>query len=43
VPAKVVADRLGHSGVAITLDTYTHRVEQLDRDTAEAVSKLIHR
>lgn len=41
VPAKVVADRLGHAGIAITLDTYTHHVEHLDRDAAARVADLI--
>lgn len=40
VPAKVVADRLGHAGIAITLDTYTHHVESLDRDAAARVAGL---
>lgn len=40
VPAKVVADRLGHAGIAITLDTYTHHVDSLDRDAAERVAHL---
>jgi integrase len=41
VPAKVVADRLGHAGIQITLDTYTHHVEALDRQAAVAVAGLI--
>lgn len=40
VPAKVVADRLGHAGIAITLDTYTHHVDALDRDAAVRVAAL---
>lgn len=40
VPAKVVADRLGHAGIAITLDTYTHHVDSLDRAAALSVSEL---
>jgi len=28
---KVVQERLGHSGIEITLNTYTHLVSGLDR------------
>lgn len=41
IPAKVVADRLGHAGIAITLDTYTHHIEHLDRDAADKVAGLL--
>lgn len=41
VPAKVVAERLGHSSVTVTLDVYTHRVDELHREAAEKVSLLI--
>lgn len=41
VPAKVVSDRLGHAGIAITLDTYTQRVGELDRTAAETVAAMI--
>ena len=40
VPAKVVSERLGHTGIAITLDLYTHRVDELHWDAAEAVAGL---
>ena len=40
VPAKVVAERLGHASVAITLDLYTHRVDELHRDAAERVAGM---
>jgi integrase len=38
---KVVADRLGHGSVKITLDTYTHHVPELDRRAAERVAGLL--
>lgn len=41
VPAKVVAERLGHASVIVTLDTYTHRVDELHQDAATRVSRLI--
>jgi integrase len=43
IPAKVVADRLGHSSVKITLDTYTHHVPELDRRAAEQVAGMLER
>ncbi len=41
VPAKVVSDRLGHSTIAITLDTYTDHVPELDQQAADAVAALL--
>ena len=35
---KVVADRLGHATVGITLDTYSHVVQSLEEQAAEAVA-----
>ena len=40
VSAKVESERLGHTGIAITLDLYTHRVDELHWDAAEAVAGL---
>ena len=38
---KIVQERLGHSGVAITLDTYSHVTESLPlRDAANLVASL---
>ncbi|MED4017021.1 site-specific integrase [Sutcliffiella cohnii] len=34
VHAKVVADRLGHSRIQVTLDTYSHGSDELQRETA---------
>lgn len=41
IPAKVVSDRLGHSSIAITLDTYSAVVPALQEDAAEQVAGLI--
>jgi len=41
VNAKVVQERLGHASIAITLDRYSHLIEGMDRDAAEAVAALI--
>ena len=44
VPAKVVAERLGHSSVATTLDRYSHVSEEQDRAAAVSLaSKIIGR
>jgi integrase len=39
---KVVSERLGHSTITITLDTYSHVLPSMQRDAAEAVAALIH-
>ena len=39
--AEVVSRRLGHSRIAMTLDTYTHAVPALQREEAERVAMLI--
>jgi integrase len=41
VPTKDVSDRLGHSNVAITLDTYAHSMPDTRRDAAEALASMI--
>jgi integrase len=41
VPAKVVSERLGHSSIAITLDTYSHVLPAMQSDAAERVADLI--
>ncbi len=43
VPAKVVAERLGHASVTTTLDRYSHVTEGMDRDAASTVASLIAR
>lgn len=39
--AKVVAERLGHSTIGITLDTYSHVMPALEEETAARVARLI--
>jgi integrase len=39
---KVVSERLGHSTITITLDTYSHVLPSMQREAAEAVAALIH-
>jgi len=41
VPAKVMADRLGHSSVLLTLDTYSHVSPALDGAAADLIAGLI--
>ncbi|MFN2486440.1 MAG: tyrosine-type recombinase/integrase, partial [Acidimicrobiia bacterium] len=43
VPLKVVSERLGHSSIAITADTYQHVTEGMDRDAAERVAQVLFR
>jgi integrase len=41
VHPKIVSERLGHSTVTITLDTYSHVLPGLQREAAEAVAALV--
>ena len=41
VPPKVVSDRLGHSTVSFTLDTYTHVLPSHDADAAATIATEI--
>ena len=41
VSPKVVSDRLGHSTIALTLDTYSHVLPALDEEAANRVAALI--
>jgi integrase len=41
VHPKVVCERLGHSSISVTLDTYSHVLPSMQRDAAEAVAALI--
>jgi len=41
IPAKVISERLGHSAVAFTMQTYTHVTPGMDRDAADTVADLI--
>ncbi|MFL6240554.1 MAG: site-specific integrase [Actinomycetes bacterium] len=43
VHPKVVSERLGHSTIAITLDTYSHVTPTLQRQAAEQVAALFVR
>lgn len=37
---KVISDRLGHKDISITLNTYTHIMDDMKKDTANLLNKL---
>jgi integrase len=41
VHPKVVQERLGHSQIAITLDTYSHVLPSMQRDAADRLDSLL--
>lgn len=41
VAPRVVMETLGHSRIAITLDTYTHVLPALQRDAADAMDRAL--
>ena len=41
VPARVVMEVLGHSQIAITMNTYTHVIPELRRDAAERMDSIL--
>jgi integrase len=41
VHPKVVQERLGHSDIAITLNTYSHAIPAMQEEAAEKVAALI--
>lgn len=41
IPAKIVSERLGHSSIAVTLDTYSHVLIDMQKDSSEAFDDLI--
>jgi integrase len=43
VHPKVVSERLGHSGIAITLDTYSHVTPAMQHDAAATVAAMLTR
>lgn len=43
VPLAVVSKRLGHSSITITSDTYSHMLEGVGRQAAEAAAALVPR
>jgi integrase len=41
IPAKIVSERLGHASIALTLDTYSHVLPNMQEQAAEQVAQLI--
>ncbi|PYT19846.1 MAG: hypothetical protein DMG57_44095 [Acidobacteria bacterium] len=41
VHPKKISERLGHSSIKLTMDTYGHLFEGSDRDSAEKMEKLL--
>ncbi|MEZ5134824.1 MAG: hypothetical protein R2699_07130 [Acidimicrobiales bacterium] len=41
IPAKVMADHLGHSSVSVTLDIYSHVLPEQAKDAAEEIAGII--
>jgi integrase len=41
ISAKIVSERLGHANIAITLDTYSHVLPNMQERAAEQVAQLI--
>ena len=41
IPAKIMADRLGHSSVMLTLDTYSHVTPAMDHAAADLIAGLV--
>ena len=41
IPAKIMADRLGHSSVMLTLDTYSHVTPAMDHTAADLIAGLV--
>ena len=40
---KVVSERLGHSSIGLTMDTYTHVLPSLQRKAAEDIDRALGR
>src|SRR5205814_1300219 len=43
IHVKVVSERLGHSSIAITLQTYSHVLPTMQRDAADLLDALLKR
>ena len=41
VPLKIVSERLGHSTITLTGDTYSHVHESMQREAADALQRLV--
>ena len=41
IPARVVMERLGHSTINLTLDTYSHVIQALNQEAADAMDRVL--
>lgn len=41
VPARVIMEILGHSSIALTMNTYSHVLPSLKRDAADAMDRVL--
>jgi integrase len=41
VHPKIVSERLGHSSISITLDTYSHVLPDMQKEAAEKLNDLM--
>ena len=41
IPAKIASQRLGHSSIAITLDLYSHVVNEMQEEAAKKINKVL--
>ena len=39
---KVISDRLGHKDISITLNTYTHIMDNMKKDTAKLIDNIFN-
>ena len=40
IPARVVMERLGHSDIGLTLNTYSHVIPALRQEAADAMDRV---
>ncbi|YCI32167.1 tyrosine-type recombinase/integrase [Bacillus sp. PK3-037] len=40
--SKIVAERLGHSKVSVTLDTYSHVLPNMQKDVANQLAEVLN-
>jgi integrase len=41
VPARVVMEILGHSAIALTMNTYSHVAPEVSREAAEGMAQML--
>lgn len=41
IPARVVMERLGHSTITLTMNTYSHVIAELNQEAADAMDRVL--